>query len=118
MPKGLRRYFGGGDCHFISCSCYRRQPLLGTRQRRDLFLQILEQVRRRYQAAKSRSTRVSNRETRGTHGREAANRIKANSPQTWATRLPTKSKLIRKQTRATRRRITCSYMPLAVVRLG
>ena len=60
MPKGLRRYFGGGDCHFITCSCYRRQPLLGTRQRRDLFLQILEQVRRRYQAAKSRSTRVSN----------------------------------------------------------
>jgi putative transposase len=35
--------------HFITCSCYRRQPLLGTAKRRDLFLKVLEQVRRRYQ---------------------------------------------------------------------
>jgi putative transposase len=35
-------------CYFITCTCYRRQPLLGTPARRDLFLSVLEQVRRRY----------------------------------------------------------------------
>ncbi len=48
MPRGLRRFFGGGDLHFITCSCYQRQPLLGTARRRDLFLRVLEQTRRRY----------------------------------------------------------------------
>src|SRR5208283_2199992 len=42
------RFYGAGDLHFITCSCYRRQPLLGTTRRRDLFLTVLEQVRRRY----------------------------------------------------------------------
>jgi putative transposase len=49
MPWNLKRYYGAGDLHFITCSCYRRQPLLGTERRRDLFLAVLEQVRRRYQ---------------------------------------------------------------------
>ncbi len=49
MPRGLTRYYGGGDLHFITCSCYRRRPLLDRAKRRDLFLKILEQVRRRYQ---------------------------------------------------------------------
>jgi putative transposase len=49
MPWGLKRYYGAGDLHFITCSCYRRRPVLGTAQRRDLFLKVLEQVRRRYQ---------------------------------------------------------------------
>ena len=44
-----KRYCGAGDLHFITCSCYRRQPLLGTPRRRSLFLAVLEQVRRRYQ---------------------------------------------------------------------
>jgi len=44
-----KRYYGAGHLHFITCSCYRRQPRLGTARRRDLFLTILEQVRRRYQ---------------------------------------------------------------------
>jgi putative transposase len=44
-----KRYYGADHLHFITCSCYRRQPLLGTSQRRDLFLAVLEQVRRRYQ---------------------------------------------------------------------
>jgi putative transposase len=44
-----RRYYGAGDLHFITCSCYRRQAMLGTALRRDLFLRVLEQVRRRYQ---------------------------------------------------------------------
>jgi putative transposase len=43
------RFYGGGDLHFITFSCYRRQPLLGTTWRRDLFLTVLEQMRRRYQ---------------------------------------------------------------------
>ena len=49
MNPRLKRYYGAGDLHFITCSCYRRQPLLGTAKRRDLFLTVLEQVRRRYQ---------------------------------------------------------------------
>ena len=36
------------DAHFITTSCYRRLPLLGTPRNRDLFLRVLEQVRRRY----------------------------------------------------------------------
>ena len=34
--------------HYITWSCYRRQPLLGTARRRDAFLRILEQVRQKY----------------------------------------------------------------------
>ncbi len=48
MPKGLRRIQGGGDRHFITCSCYRRQPSLGSARRRDLFVNILEEVRQKY----------------------------------------------------------------------
>src|SRR5258708_34985679 len=38
--------YGGGDIHYITCSCYRRQPLLATARRRNVFLKALEQVRR------------------------------------------------------------------------
>jgi len=48
MRGKLQRYYGAGHLHFITCSCYRRQPLLGTPRRRDLFLAVLERVRRRY----------------------------------------------------------------------
>ena len=48
MAKGLRRFYGSGDLHFITCSCYQRQPLLGTARRRHLFLRVFEQTRRRY----------------------------------------------------------------------
>jgi len=34
--------------HFITCSCYQRQPRLATASRRDLFLTVLERVHRRY----------------------------------------------------------------------
>ena len=43
-----KRYYGAGHLHFITCSCCRRQPLLGSARRRDLFLTVLEQLRRRY----------------------------------------------------------------------
>ena len=49
MPKGLRRWYGGGDLHYITCSCYQRRPFLGSASRRDLFLKIFEEVRRKYE---------------------------------------------------------------------
>lgn len=49
MPPRLRRYYGAGYLHFITTSCYQRQPLLSSPQNRDLILRVLEQVRRRYQ---------------------------------------------------------------------
>jgi len=48
VTTGLNRYYGAEDFHFITCSCYQRRPLLGTAGRRDLFLAVLEQMRRRY----------------------------------------------------------------------
>jgi hypothetical protein len=37
MPKGWKRYFGRGDLHFLTFSCYQRLPLLGTvRARKSL----------------------------------------------------------------------------------
>jgi putative transposase len=48
MPRGLHRYYGVGYLHFITTSCYQRCLLLGSARNRDLFLAVLEQVRRRY----------------------------------------------------------------------
>jgi putative transposase len=48
MPTRLKRYYGAKHLHFITSSCYHRLPRLGTARRRDLFLKILEQIRRRY----------------------------------------------------------------------
>lgn len=48
MPKGLRRFHHTGDWHFITCSCYHRQKFLDSVRRRDLFLDIFEQVRAKY----------------------------------------------------------------------
>jgi putative transposase len=44
-----KRFYGAGHLHFITCSCYQRRPLLDTPNRRDFFLTVLEQVRKRYQ---------------------------------------------------------------------
>jgi putative transposase len=48
VTQGLHRYYGHHDLHFITSSCYDRQPQLGTALRRDLFLEILEETRRKY----------------------------------------------------------------------
>ena len=48
MTRGLHRYYGAHDLHFITWSCYRRQPFLKTGKDRDRVLEILEQVRRKY----------------------------------------------------------------------
>jgi putative transposase len=48
MRNPLKRFYGRGDLHFITFSCYRRRPLLGTRRARDRFVKILDQVRARH----------------------------------------------------------------------
>jgi putative transposase len=48
MPQGLKRYYGQDHLHYLTCSCYHRQPWLATPRCRDLFLQILEETRQRY----------------------------------------------------------------------
>jgi putative transposase len=48
VPRGLKRYYHTGHLHYITCSCYQRQRWLNTPQRRDQFLRILDEARRRY----------------------------------------------------------------------
>ena len=48
MTEGLHRFYGGRDLHFLTFSCYRRRPLFVNEVYCDLFLKILERVRRRY----------------------------------------------------------------------
>ena len=48
MPLGLVRYQKEGDDHFITFSCYNREPYLNTPIARDIFLDSLELTRRRY----------------------------------------------------------------------
>ena len=45
MPRGLKRYYGKGDLHFMTFSCYRKLPLLGTKRARDVFVRKLTRVR-------------------------------------------------------------------------
>ena len=47
MPSRRKRYYGNGDLHFITFSCYRRTQMLSAR-RRDLFLRQLESLRKQY----------------------------------------------------------------------
>jgi putative transposase len=49
MRNPLKRHYGRGDLHFITFSCYRRRPFLGTRRARDRFVKILDAVRRRHE---------------------------------------------------------------------
>jgi len=51
MTIDLKRRYGKGDLHFITCSCYGRRPLLGNARSRDLFVEILGEVCARYQCA-------------------------------------------------------------------
>ncbi len=47
MPKGLKRYCGRGDLHFLTFSCYRRLPLLETVRARNVFVEALGKIRER-----------------------------------------------------------------------
>jgi len=48
MPWGLKRYQNTGDLHFITFSCYKRQPFLAAPSSRRVFEATLERVRRWY----------------------------------------------------------------------
>ena len=48
MPRKLKRYYGRGDLHFVTFSCYRRLPLLKTARARNLFVHALGKIRERY----------------------------------------------------------------------
>jgi putative transposase len=48
MPVNLKRYYGRGDLHFLTFSCYRRLPLLETVRARNLFVRARGQIRERY----------------------------------------------------------------------
>jgi putative transposase len=48
MPWGLYRYQQCRELHFITFSCYRRQPMLNAPRYRVLFEKVLEQTRRSY----------------------------------------------------------------------
>lgn len=49
MPRGLVRIHQTRDMHFITFSCYGRQPKLGTVSARDVFENSLERTRRVYE---------------------------------------------------------------------
>jgi putative transposase len=48
MPRGLRRFQQSQQTHFLTCSCYCRQARFDAPDRYDLFLQCLEDTRRRF----------------------------------------------------------------------
>ena len=48
MRNSLERRYGQGDLHFITFSCVRRRPLLGTADARSCFVCVLDEVRVRY----------------------------------------------------------------------
>jgi putative transposase len=48
MPSGLKRFQREGDDHFVTFSCYRREPYLAASTSKDIFLDSLELIRRRY----------------------------------------------------------------------
>lgn len=47
----LRREYGRGDLHFITFSCHRRRPYLGSAAARDTFVRILNDLRDAYRFA-------------------------------------------------------------------
>ena len=48
MPWSLKRYQNTGSLHFITFSCYRRQPLLKEPGAAEMFEHALEQARVKY----------------------------------------------------------------------
>jgi putative transposase len=51
LPKNLKRYYEQLHLHFITCSCYRRLPLLATARRREALLRHIERTRLKYRFA-------------------------------------------------------------------
>jgi hypothetical protein len=48
VPKAYTEFCGSNDLHFLTFSCYRRRPLFRNQAYCDLFLKLLERIRRRY----------------------------------------------------------------------
>jgi putative transposase len=48
MPWGLKRYQEARCLHYLTFSCYKRAPRLGTARSRDIFEQTLERARKWY----------------------------------------------------------------------
>jgi putative transposase len=48
MPTGLKRYQETGELHFVTFSCVRHRPILGSAEARDHLLRLLEGTRVRY----------------------------------------------------------------------
>jgi putative transposase len=44
----LSRRYGAGHLHFITCSCSKRRPLLGSATARDCFIEKLSECRARF----------------------------------------------------------------------
>ena len=49
MPRNLRRFQHTGRSHFVTFSCYHRQPYFSTSDLFDLFVHTLEEMRRRFE---------------------------------------------------------------------
>ncbi len=45
MPRGKKQVYGKGELHFITCTFFRQQPKLAAEKHRDLFAQLLEELR-------------------------------------------------------------------------
>jgi putative transposase len=48
MPRGLRRFHESGQSHFVTFSCYHRQANFSSPDTYGLFVQCLEDMRRRF----------------------------------------------------------------------
>jgi len=48
MTLGLVRYQESGNLHFVTFSCYQRQPFLRTQRARNLFEETLERMRQKH----------------------------------------------------------------------
>jgi putative transposase len=49
MSQGLVRIQNRQDLHFLTFSCFRHQPVIGTPAARNLLLQLLEETRQKYE---------------------------------------------------------------------
>jgi putative transposase len=49
MKNKLRRYYGRGDLHFVTFSCFERRAFLGSLTAKTVFVETLNEVRERYQ---------------------------------------------------------------------
>ncbi len=51
MPLRLKRFYENAGLHFVTFSCYHREPNLQSSIRKDLLLSLLERVRQQYHFA-------------------------------------------------------------------